>query len=180
MLHAILFWGAFQKGCLLALTTLAAFFDLKKRRIPNFLILAGLIAGLVLHLSVVPYAGAAPLIDMIVGMLIPLVPGFLLFCFHTAGAGDIKLLMAVGALLGRASIGHFTWICLLVAALFSLFVIAESKNGRQCFSAFGRWVRTCLITRSLISYPIHTSLTFPFAVPVFITSVLYCAGILAR
>lgn len=181
MLSLLYFYSYLQKGSLLAITAIACAFDVRCRRIPNALILTGFALGLLLNLTMIPFLGIKSIASTLLGILIPLVPGFILFVLHMAGAGDIKLLAAVGALIGRAAIGRFTWASLLVAACISLYYIFTKRNGFQSMITFGSWVRTCIALRAIIPYfDEETPFTFPFALPVFITAILYCSGLLWR
>ena len=84
-------------AALLVLAVLAAVWDLRTRRIPNWLVLGGLIAGFGLNgfLFGLEGLGIAGL-GMLVGFGIYLV----LHLLHAMGAGDVKLMAAVGSLVG--------------------------------------------------------------------------------
>ena len=80
----------------LALLLLAASaWDIQMRRIPNGLCAAGMAAGLAGHF----WHGGGPGLWSLAGMAAAL-PLLLLYAVIAFGAGDIKLLMAVGALMG--------------------------------------------------------------------------------
>jgi prepilin peptidase CpaA len=81
---------------LLALVCAAAFTDLRSRRIPNALTVAGLVAGLGLR---VPLGGEAVL-DGLGGAVAALALGIPFFAARALGGGDVKLLAAVGAFAG--------------------------------------------------------------------------------
>lgn len=74
---------------LLGLAAAATWFDLRERRIPNWLTVPAMIAGVALN-------GWDGLFGALLGAAFYL-PGFLL---RMAGGGDVKLLAAVGALAG--------------------------------------------------------------------------------
>jgi prepilin peptidase CpaA len=78
-----------MKWALLILAATATWFDLRERKIPNWLTIPALVAGLLLN----RWDGAA---GALLGAAFYL-PGFLL---GMAGGGDVKLLAAVGALAG--------------------------------------------------------------------------------
>jgi prepilin peptidase CpaA len=78
-------------------TAIAAGWDLKARRIPNWLTGGGVGVGLLLHLLLRGWGSAGW------ALLAALVGGGVFFVFHLAGgmgAGDVKLMAAVGALAG--------------------------------------------------------------------------------
>jgi len=80
----------------LALLLLAASAcDIQARRIPNGLCAAGIAAGLAGHF----WYGGGPGLWSLAGIAAAL-PLLLLYAVRAFGAGDIKLLMAVGALMG--------------------------------------------------------------------------------
>ena len=82
---------------LLLLSGAALFFDLRTGKIPNILILFGLLAACVLRTAVF---GAEGVLSFLAGAGFPFLILFLLFHLGMMGAGDIKLLMAAGGLLG--------------------------------------------------------------------------------
>jgi len=76
--------------------SLAVVYDLRERRIPNALAVGGLIAALVLRLVTDPALATQGLQGAGLGMAVA-IP---LFAIGALGAGDGKLLIAVGAFLG--------------------------------------------------------------------------------
>jgi prepilin peptidase CpaA len=81
----------------LGLAAVACGCDLKTRRIPQLLTLGGAVAGLIFHLWTGGWsAGAESLAGWVVGMIVFLPP----FALGGLGAGDVKLLGALGAWFG--------------------------------------------------------------------------------
>lgn len=81
----------------LVLVTIAAFFDIRSHRIPNWLtypawLLGAALAGL--------YFGWDGLVSSGLGFAVTFLPMFLMFMGGSIGGGDVKLMAAVGALLG--------------------------------------------------------------------------------
>lgn len=72
--------------------------DLRQRRIPNFLSLAGFVAGIALHGWLGGWLGAG--VALLSGLTL-LLAMFGLFAVGWLGAGDVKLLAAAGALGGN-------------------------------------------------------------------------------
>lgn len=81
---------------LLTVLFLSVWFDMDQERIPNWLTVGGLLGALVLRGIV----GSEALWAGIMGSGMGLVLGLLFFALGALGAGDGKLLVAVGALLG--------------------------------------------------------------------------------
>ena len=87
-----------RSAALVLLVVAAALFDLRTRRIPNQVNLAGLGVGLVLAT-----AGGWPLLlDSLLGAGLGLIAGLAVFALGVLGGGDAKLVAAVGAFLGPA------------------------------------------------------------------------------
>lgn len=83
---------------LMALLGVAAWFDIKARRIPNWLVLTGLISSLGIQLLFSSGSLSAWGLGMLVGfgLFLPL------YLVHAMGAGDVKLMAMVGGFLGPA------------------------------------------------------------------------------
>jgi prepilin peptidase CpaA len=89
---------------LLVLVLVAAVYDVRYRRIPNWLTASGVLAGLLLNAflqapppSVLSFGG---LLFALKGLGMAFVLYFLLYAIRAMGAGDVKLMAAVGALVG--------------------------------------------------------------------------------
>jgi prepilin peptidase CpaA len=81
----------------LALTILAALLDWRSRRIPNWLTVPGLLSGVVVHALIAGWPGALFALKGAGLALILLLP---LVALRALGAGDWKLMGAVGAFVG--------------------------------------------------------------------------------
>jgi len=81
----------------LALTLLAALLDWRSRRIPNWLTVPGLLSGVVVHALIAGWHGALFALEGAGLALILLLP---LVALRALGAGDWKLMGAVGAFVG--------------------------------------------------------------------------------
>ena len=86
---------------LIATVALAAFFDIKYRRIPNALTASGTIAMLGLNYV---FGSLDGLIASLLGLVCAFAAHFLLFAWGALGAGDVKLLCVVGAALGAGAL----------------------------------------------------------------------------
>jgi len=93
------------------LTLVAAGFDIRYRRIPNWLVSTGIIAGFAWNLY---FSGWSGLGHAAAGFGLGFVLYFPLYLLRARGAGDVKLLAAVGAIVGPM---NCIWIFLLTAIL---------------------------------------------------------------
>jgi prepilin peptidase CpaA len=94
---------------LLVLVAIAAGYDLRFRRIPNWLCAAGVIAGFTLNGS---SAGLSGLRTAALGFGLALLIYVPLFILRAMGGGDVKLMAAVGAMTGPS---HWLAIFLITA-----------------------------------------------------------------
>jgi prepilin peptidase CpaA len=93
---------AFAAGALLC-ATISAAYDVRCRRIPNFITLPAIVFGLLLHAV---FGGWRQMVTAAAGGLIC---GLIFFVFYLAGgmgAGDVKLMTATGCIAGLPHIGH--------------------------------------------------------------------------
>ena len=91
---------ALQWGTVLGAALVAAFWDLRSRRIPNLLTGPLLLCG---WCQSVWLCGAHGLLDSFVASLLLATPFAILFAFAGGGAGDAKLMGALGSWLGVVS-----------------------------------------------------------------------------
>ncbi len=104
----------------LALAAVACGCDLRTRRIPQMLTLGGAMAGLLFHVVTGGWsAGAWSLAGWAVGIAIFLVP----FALGGLGAGDVKLLGALGAWLGP---GDALWLGLYTGVAGAILAVLVS------------------------------------------------------
>jgi prepilin peptidase CpaA len=89
--------SAVQWGIVLGASLAAAVFDARSRRIPNWLTGLLLTSGLI-HAALV--GGGAGLLDATAACLVLALPYVILFALAGGGAGDAKLMGAIGSWLG--------------------------------------------------------------------------------
>ena len=82
---------------LIPLAVSVIYHDVRYRRIPNMLVLTALVAGLSINTV---FDGVPGLADSALGFAIAFIPMLLLHIFGAMGAGDVKLMGAVGSILG--------------------------------------------------------------------------------
>lgn len=113
------------KFALIALVLVAAGYDWRFRRIPNWLNVAGALTGLVLNTFLFTHSG---MMSAAIGMLLALLVYVPLYLLRAMGAGDVKLMGAVGAIVGPQQ-WFLIFLCSAIAGgLFAAFV--SLKKGR--------------------------------------------------
>jgi prepilin peptidase CpaA len=112
---------------LIALSVTAAWWDIRHRRIPNWLTLSGLALGLILHAAAGPEAVTAGVIGAGIGFGLALP----LFALGGLGGGDVKLLAAVGAFLGPGLLLLAMLVMALVGGLMALITVTRHHAGRK-------------------------------------------------
>ena len=112
---------------LVVLVLAAAWSDFRTRRIPNVLTVAGAVSGLALH---VWYSGLPGALTSIEGLLVGLGLFIMFFFAGGMGAGDVKLLAAIGALLGPQSLILVFVLTGLLGGVAAAAVIVWRRNWR--------------------------------------------------
>lgn len=157
-------------GLVLLLIWSAAAWDLRSRRIPNALVMAGAVTGILLQGVLAGFGGIlAALSGLAVGLLI-LLPGYL---FGFTGAGDVKLMAAVGSFLGASGVFLAALASIGVGGLIALGFAASALFSSASISP---WARYGLMFKTLATTgrPIYLAPAegevmgrkFPFAVSI--------------
>jgi prepilin peptidase CpaA len=114
-----------QWGTVLGASLVAAFWDLRSRRIPNLLTFPLVLGGWAASASV---SGGAGLVDSLAATVLLATPFVLLFVFAGGGAGDAKLMGGLGAWLGVVN-GLVVLLAVCVCGMV-LAVIAAARKRR--------------------------------------------------
>jgi prepilin peptidase CpaA len=115
------------------LATAAAGFDLRSRRIPNWLTATGCVGGLLLNFALGGVSsGLLAFSGALLGFAL-LAPFFLL---RAIGAGDVKLLAALGAILGPHAVISVWVYGAIVGGLISLFALLKSRRFFAALTSF--------------------------------------------
>ncbi len=112
------------------------------------------------------------------GAALPFLPGFLLFRFRMIGAGDVKLLMAVGGMIGPAGILRYMAVTVVFGAVISLLIMLTVTGIRPRIRYFLRYVLMTGSTGEILPYRDSPEAEFHFAVPVMMAAVVYAAGLI--
>jgi prepilin peptidase CpaA len=156
----------FSLGALAILVTIAVYTELKEKRIPNFLTLLGMLAGL----AVGYLPGGITLRASIAGLLTGFGFLFIFYVFGGIGGGDVKLMGAVGALLGYPMILPAVFFTAIIGGFMAVMLLIWKgefwRSGRRCLSLL--WRKTEADTAPAPNEP----LTIPYGVAIAIGSLL--------
>ena len=134
---------------LLALVLAAAVYDVLSRRIPNWLTVAGVLIGVALN-GFLDQGRSGLFTSSLLGLAIAFGVYFVLYALRAMGAGDVKLMAAVGAIVGwpnwfgifiiTAILGGIMALVLVVArgrvkkTFWNVaFILSELKGGRPAY-----------------------------------------------
>jgi len=118
--------GAIGPGdvVLWALVAIAAIWDLTQRRIPNALIVVGLLLGIALQVQA---QGPMGIVWALVGMGVALVALIGPFILRMMGGGDVKLAMVCGAFTGWVGAIHIILVGTVIHGLVTVIVLVRAK-----------------------------------------------------
>ena len=164
-----------QSGWVLAvfLAAWAGVLDWRYRRIPNWLTVPGLFAGVAVNTIAAGWSGAkASLLGAGLGLLL-LLPFVLI---KALGGGDWKLIGAIGACLGSSRLIAVLIGSMLVAGVMALALIVYKGRLRQSLGNMGRMLRaffTLHLPGSEVSLDNPDAVKIPFGVAVALTVLLF-------
>jgi prepilin peptidase CpaA len=108
---------------LATLVLIAAVFDVRFRRIPNWLVLSGILLGLALNVFLFGSIGAK---SALLGGALAMSVYFPLFIVRGMGAGDVKLMIAIGILVGPANWLAIFFLTAVLGGAFAIFMLFRS------------------------------------------------------
>jgi prepilin peptidase CpaA len=121
---------------LVAISVVAGIWDWRVRRIPNWLTFSGVILGLVLNAIV-----AERVLDGLafagMGLLVSFGIYLVLYVLHAKSAGDVKLMAAIGALVGWREWLLIFFVASIIGAVAGLVVAWQAGRLKRTFSNVG-------------------------------------------
>lgn len=144
---------------LIAVGALASFFDIAERRVPNWVVFPAMATGITYHHLTGGWQGARLAVEgMTLGAAILLGP----YAFGAVGAGDVKLLMAFGALAGPENILRGALAGIVLAGAGALVVLIARNGLVRTLQGMGAWA--ALSANGVKSpLPVDRSYTLPYA-----------------
>ena len=172
-----------QWGVAIAASMVAAVYDVRTQRIPNRLTFSVLGLALIWATWV---GGLSGLVESIVGCLILAIPFVVLFIFAGGGAGDAKLMGALGAWLGIVDGLVALLAVVTVGALWGLAIAVAKKQFRAVLSRVIVMIRVLTVLIITRSRPAEAASYFPneekmivmtYAFPIFIGLCVAALGV---
>lgn len=118
-------------GVVLALAAIAAFTDVRKGEIPNWLTLPVLVIAPIVHGVI---SGAGGLLQSVIGLLVCSIVPLIIFYRQGMAGGDVKLFAAIGAV-GGVYVGLEAQLLSLVAA--SIYAVGQLAWNGRLFGSLG-------------------------------------------
>lgn len=166
-------------GYLLALVGIAAASDMRRHRIPNWLIVTGLLAALLLQ--IVRHGIGNGAWGWLTGAFAGLAPFLFLYFLGAVGAGDAKLMASIGALAGTAATLQIVAASFLVGGLMALTVLLTRKHVRKTLAGISArilWLPFGWRSAATGKDRMETAARLPYAVAMAVGVLLVMTGVL--
>jgi len=171
------------KIVLVLLVIIAAIFDIRFRRIPNWLVLIGLVLGFTVNIVLFGLTG---LKTAGLGMLLGFGVYLLLHLLHAMGAGDVKLMAAVGAMVGPGPWFGIFLLTAMIGGVFALILLVVKGRLRQglwnvgyIFTELSHF-RAPYVTREELDVKSSKALRLPHGVTIAVGTLAYLYGLLPQ
>src|SRR5579864_1491700 len=122
-------------AALIAVVFTAAVFDVRYRRIPNWVSVSGVVFGITLNAIV--YRGLPGVVFSLKGIALSFSIYFVLYALRAMGAGDVKLMAAVGSLVGWQDWLGVFFISAIVGGILALIIVARRGRVQRTFRNVG-------------------------------------------
>lgn len=160
------------------LLVLAVWHDVRSRRIPNWLVAAAALAGVALNASALP--GALGLWPAVGGWALGLALLMPMYAFKTLGAGDVKLMAAIGSIIGPQAVLGAVLASLLAGGVLALAVSAwhgslRQMTGNSYHLLLNSLMRGIAGQRPDIDAPAAPSGKLPYAIAIAAGTIVYLA-----
>lgn len=161
---------------LVCLVSAAGISDLRTRRIPNWLTLSGVLAGLAMNSFLFGFNGlgqSAAGLGLAFGVYI------MLYTLRAMGAGDVKLMAGVGAIVGPADWFGIFLITSVIGGISALALILWRKRTRKTFAnvqfILGEMIhmRPAYMSREELSVNSPTAVTMPHGTVIALGSIFF-------
>lgn len=177
---------------LLLILMAAVYTDYRQNRIPNWIVIFGIISGFIISFI---HGGMEVFLEGLSGMVLPVIILYPVFMIGAIGAGDLKLFAVVGSYLGIKGITISFIFAFILGAIISLVKMLRFHNFKERIYYFFSYMADILMKGKWRLYEEtegqacgqefaeEDSLLFPthkihFALPIFLGVAIYIGGIL--
>jgi prepilin peptidase CpaA len=170
----------------------AAWTDIRTRRIPNVLVASGMLCGLMVQ-ALAPAGsglfdggwGGLGIVTAGLGLLTGLALFMPLYIFRVVGAGDVKLLAMVGAWLGPQFTLAAALLTLLAGGLLAIIVMLASRSSLQVLANVRMMLTTVMIGAHSgrlvpLDAPAEVSTRLPYALAIAVGSLAQVGWLLVQ
>ena len=170
----------------------ACWFDVRQRRIPNLLVLNGMVWGLALQ-GLTPAAqglftfwwGGIGVAQALLGLLAGLALFMPLYLLRAVGAGDVKLLAMVGVWLGPQLLSGAALLTLLAGGAMALVVMVATRTSRQVLANVRVMLTSVVVGAAAgkaqaLDAPLPGSVRLPYALAITVGTLAQVAWLLAH
>ena len=130
---------------LLVILTAAAIYDLKYRKIPNILTLSTIVAGMVCHSW---FSGLEGLLFSLGGTFLGMGLLIAFYLMGKMGAGDVKLMGAVGSILGPAGVFNAFLFTAIVGGIYAIIILLMRGGFTDAMNRLWQAMKLTFLTRS--------------------------------
>ncbi|MBK4733811.1 A24 family peptidase [Noviherbaspirillum pedocola] len=175
MIHVGSFFIEVETALMILMLSIASITDIVSRKIPNWLILAGITSSF-LYQVLSPYGFGFS--TWLAGLSVGLLTLFPLYALRVMGAGDVKLMAAVGSFLGGSAAFSTLIYTLISGGVLALVFILFKRTWKSSFqnvTLIGMHMFSSVLAKRvyLAEYPVQTSGHLPYAVAIFAGTLLH-------
>lgn len=177
---------------LLLILLAAVYTDYRQNRIPNWMIIFGILSGLIISFL---HGGLELFCKGLGGMILPVILLYPVFVIGGLGAGDLKLFAVAGSYLGIKGITISFIIAFIIGVIISLVKMIHFHNFKERIYYFFSYIADIFLRGKWRLYElsdgisaadrgdIEESIDFPkhkihFALPIFLGVAIYIGGVL--
>lgn len=141
----------------------SAFFDIRKKRVPNIICLLIMVMGLLSNSLLESGIG---LFNSVLGLCVGFLPIFLIHVLTGLGAGDVKLMASIGSVVGAKAVLIVFYYTFLLYGMFALGVLLIKGGLIDMIRRYGRFFGGLVQGNPVLDKPIEgssASLQIPMA-----------------
>lgn len=135
---------------LTVILTIAAISDLRSHKIPNWLTFSTIIAGIIYHTYIKGYQG---FLFSVQGVFLGFAFLMVFYLMGGTGAGDVKLMGAVGGLLGPKGVFIAFIFTALLGGIYAIVLLLLHGGLKDKVKRYGMMLKTFIFTNRLIYLP---------------------------